>query len=378
MRKFDPENILIVALFVIVLEFIGGLLGLFTCSVLLDSCWHLIYFNGTLIKTNKHALVWQASYHVLDTIANVNESGSLKDFSFVFLVILYILAILCALHILFAVALLVGITRKQVWLLQIWLAFKATAIVLTTIVLSILLNHSVRITVIVAYILFLVFNVGFLLTVTTLMRSFVGIVQRRGSAMKNISLEDATASNGIIQRFVSLLEEKGLSTQGLYRVPGNKTEVVTLFQKLDKNPKIDIASLNLDIYVLATAFKQLISIMLYPPMISPEILVDIEQIVQIPESGNRYQQMKAFLSLLPPPNFTALQILFTHLAKVAAQSQVNSMGSANLAICWWPTLFPVNLTEMTAFQKMEPLFKDLVQTMIDQNQFFFGGEERMI
>ena len=47
------------------------------------------------------------------------------------------------------------------------------------------------------------------------------------------------------------------------------------------------------------------------------------------------------------------------------------MDSKNLAICWWPTLLPFEFTDMLMFERMRSHLEELVQCMIDQNQFIF-------
>lgn len=61
--------------------------------------------------------------------------------------------------------------------------------------------------------------------------------------------------------------------------------------------------------------------------------------------------------------------------RVAENSKLNSMDSKNLAICWWPTLLPIEFSDMGRFEQMRPYLEDIVQTMIDQYPFLFCGKE---
>lgn len=54
------------------------------------------------------------------------------------------------------------------------------------------------------------------------------------------------------------------------------------------------------------------------------------------------------------------------------------MDSKNLAICWWPTLLPLEFSDMMMFERMRPHLEDSVQTMIDQFRFLFCGEEEVV
>lgn len=64
--------------------------------------------------------------------------------------------------------------------------------------------------------------------------------------------------------------------------------------------------------------------------------------------------------------------------RVAENSKLNSMDSKNLAICWWPTLLPVQFSDMGRFEMTRPYLEDIVQTMIDQHPFLFRGQEAFV
>lgn len=58
--------------------------------------------------------------------------------------------------------------------------------------------------------------------------------------------------------------------------------------------------------------------------------------------------------------------------RVAENHRLNSMDSKNLAICWWPTLLPLNFTDMLMFEQMRPHLEATVQTMIDKFFYIFN------
>lgn len=69
---------------------------------------------------------------------------------------------------------------------------------------------------------------------------------------------------------------------------------------------------------------------------------------------------------------------FLNSSRVSENSKLNSMDSKNLAICWWPTLLPIEFTDMLRFESMRPYLEDIVQTMIDQYPFLFCGQEAFV
>jgi len=54
------------------------------------------------------------------------------------------------------------------------------------------------------------------------------------------------------------------------------------------------------------------------------------------------------------------------------------MDSKNLAICWWPTLLPIEFNDMGQFEQLRPHMEDTVQTMIDQYPFLFCGKDAFV
>lgn len=64
--------------------------------------------------------------------------------------------------------------------------------------------------------------------------------------------------------------------------------------------------------------------------------------------------------------------------RIADNSKLNSMDSKNLAICWWPTLLPVQFSDMARFEATRPYLEDILQTMIDQFPFLFCGQEAAV
>lgn len=77
----------------------------------------------------------------------------------------------------------------------------------------------------------------------------------------------------------------------------------------------------------------------------------------------------------------SINVLFTNLSlsyRVSENAKLNSMDSKNLAICWWPTLIPIEFTDMGHFEQLRPYLEDIVQTMIDQFPFLFCGKDAFV
>ncbi|XP_063220269.1 rho GTPase-activating protein 190 isoform X2 [Bacillus rossius redtenbacheri] len=212
-------------------------------------------------------------------------------------------------------------------------------------------------------------------------------------------LQDFVQSTGnsiplLLEKCVRFIEEEGLDSEGIYRVPGNRAHVDLLFHKFEEDPNIDIRKLDIPVNAVATALKDFFSKRL-PPLLTQDLMAEIEDISGARRSNKqvsssylslevntdrscRLLALRALLEKLPRVNFEVLKFVFQHFVKVSENCKLNSMDSKNLAICWWPTLLPIEFNDMGRFEQMRPHLEDLVQTMIDQYPFLFCGKEAFV
>ncbi|CAH2099094.1 unnamed protein product [Euphydryas editha] len=191
-----------------------------------------------------------------------------------------------------------------------------------------------------------------------------------------------------VEKCVEFIEREGLASEGLYRVPGNRAHVDMLFSKFYEDPNIDLDSLDIPVNAVATALKDFFSKKL-PPLLDEASMAQLEDIaamrgciaggVELKDRSWRLLALRALLAAaLTPPARATLDYLLHHFARVADNSKLNSMDSKNLAICWWPTLLPVQFSDMGRFEMTRPYLEDIVQTMIDQHPFLFRGQEAFV
>ncbi|XP_076751830.1 rho GTPase-activating protein 190 isoform X3 [Xylocopa sonorina] len=194
-----------------------------------------------------------------------------------------------------------------------------------------------------------------------------------------------------LEKCVQFIEDEGLDSEGIYRVPGNRAHVELLFQKFEEDGNVDIHSLDIPVNAVATALKDFFSKRL-PPLIDKERMSELEDIsgargiskpmsatcMNMEDRSCRLLALRLMLKKLNPVNFDVLKFIFHHFVKVAENCKLNSMDSKNLAICWWPTLLPIEFNDLGRFEAMRPYLEDVVQTMIDQYPFLFCGEEAIV
>ncbi|XP_023223688.1 rho GTPase-activating protein 190-like isoform X6 [Centruroides sculpturatus] len=183
-----------------------------------------------------------------------------------------------------------------------------------------------------------------------------------------------------VEKCIKFIEEEGLDSEGIYRVPGNRAHVELLFQKFEEDPQISIRDLDIPVNAVATALKDFCKRL--PPLIPSQLMDELTDIsgisYRIQDRSCRLFALRDLLKKLPSVNFEIIKFIFQHFVKVAENCRLNSMDSKNLAICWWPTLLPLEFTDMDVFERMRPHLEDSIQTMIDQFRFLFCGEEEVV
>ncbi|XP_071043983.1 rho GTPase-activating protein 190 isoform X33 [Parasteatoda tepidariorum] len=211
-----------------------------------------------------------------------------------------------------------------------------------------------------------------------------GTINQQVQGIEDFMQSEDNPTPLFVEKCIKFIEEEGLDSEGIYRVPGNRAHVDLLFQKFDEDPSVSIRELDIPVNAVATALKDFFSKRL-PPLIPPCLMNELTEISGASYSSSGIQDkscrlftLRDLLKKLPSCNFEVLKFVFQHFVKVADNCRLNSMDSKNLAICWWPTLLPLEFSDMMMFERMRPHLEDSVQTMIDQFRFLFCGEEEVV
>lgn len=205
-----------------------------------------------------------------------------------------------------------------------------------------------------------------------------------------------------VQKSIEFIEAEGLDAEGIYRVPGNRAHVDLLFQKFDEglcfvpflfyilgkyhlhslsfysfllptDASVNIHELDIPVNAVATALKDFVSKRL-PPIIPVTEMDQLTDVATFHDHNERLVALRDLVQSLPPVNFQVLKFIFRHFVRISENSRINSMDSKNLAICWWPTLLPLEFNDMLMFERMRPHLEQSIQTMIDQYSIFFEDE----
>ncbi|CAG9817323.1 unnamed protein product, partial [Phaedon cochleariae] len=194
-----------------------------------------------------------------------------------------------------------------------------------------------------------------------------------------------SASNPYLPRFVEvcteIIDERGLQTIGIYRVPGNNASITALTEEVNKNYEdvpLEDPRWN-DLHVVGSLLKSyfrkmpdsLITVHLYPSFIKAD---------KIENPKERMEQLRRLVRGLPKHNYHTLKHIILHLKRVSDNCQVNKMEAKNLAIVFGPTIVrPEGETMESMVSHMTNQCK-IVETLVTHADWFFpenGNEENL-
>ncbi|CAL8084529.1 unnamed protein product [Calicophoron daubneyi] len=136
---------------------------------------------------------------------------------------------------------------------------------------------------------------------------------------------------------MTVIEEQGLMSSGLYRISGVKSKISALVRQALTPPGISKASLmDYDIHLLTGAVKHFVR-HLEEPLTTYSLHDDFLAAVKR-DPAERVEEVSRLIKQLPEERRKVLGLLITHLAKVAAYSRVNNMTVSNLSIVFAPSL----------------------------------------
>ncbi|XP_015923916.1 rho GTPase-activating protein 26 [Parasteatoda tepidariorum] len=170
-----------------------------------------------------------------------------------------------------------------------------------------------------------------------------------------------------VQWCINFIESKGLQDQGLYRLVGVNSKVLKLTQLALENKGNNLISVDdeeCELKTVTSALKNFFRNL-------PEPLLTFRlhgAFIAAAKQENRILRINNIHSLvhsLPKPNFKMLELLTSHLCKIAKLSHKNLMTISNLGICFGPTL--LRPEEETVAAIMEIKFGNVVVEILIEN-----------
>uniref|UniRef100_S4R8R0 Rho GTPase activating protein 21b n=1 Tax=Petromyzon marinus TaxID=7757 RepID=S4R8R0_PETMA len=199
-------------------------------------------------------------------------------------------------------------------------------------------------------------------------------------AMFGVRLEDCPP--GLHNKFLPLIvevccglvEERGLESTGIYRVPGNNAAVCSLQEELNRGvTEIDTnddkwRDLNVISSLLKSFFRKLPE-----PLFTDEKYYEFIDANRMENGVERLKALKKLIHELPEHHFHTLKFLSMHLKTIAENSPKNKMEPRNLAIVFGPTLVRTSEDNTDMVTHMPDQYK-IVETLIQHYDWFFTDD----
>ncbi|KAF9971833.1 hypothetical protein BGZ73_005126 [Actinomortierella ambigua] len=174
----------------------------------------------------------------------------------------------------------------------------------------------------------------------------------------------------VVELCVTAIEQRGLSTAGIYRVSGHMGSIQNL--KRAFNDGLDVEKMVAkegDINTIAALLK-LYFRELKEPLMMFELYPHFIAAADISEYNEKLYFIKELVHSLPEPNFSTLKYLMMHLGRVQDHYQYTKMDSANLAICFAPNLLRQEVDDLTSIINTGKQ-SSIVDTLIEQREWIF-------
>ncbi|KAI4890567.1 hypothetical protein NFI96_019401, partial [Prochilodus magdalenae] len=143
----------------------------------------------------------------------------------------------------------------------------------------------------------------------------------------------------IMQRLISHIENEGLQTEGLLRVPGASTRVKAVCQELELKFYDGMFSWeSLKQHDAASLLKLFIRELPHP-LLTVEYFSAFISVLKFPSKKQQLQALNLLVLLLPEPSRDTLKALLEFLQRVIDHKEQNKMTLNNVAVVMAPSIF---------------------------------------
>ncbi|KAI8803271.1 hypothetical protein BJ742DRAFT_829960 [Cladochytrium replicatum] len=178
----------------------------------------------------------------------------------------------------------------------------------------------------------------------------------------------------VMELCIAEVEKRGIESQGIYRLSGNKSTVEKFRTMFNQQDAVDFST-EPDINVCAALLKLYLR-ELHNPLIPFDHYDRFIEVARVEDRDERLLRLRDTIYMLPEPNFRALETLLRHLQRVAEYSHINKMEPANLAIVFGPSLLRTSEDGQGEAQVMMNMLNmshhnSLVEAMIEYTSWIF-------
>ncbi|KAL1770325.1 rho GTPase-activating protein 18 [Sigmodon hispidus] len=157
----------------------------------------------------------------------------------------------------------------------------------------------------------------------------------------------------IFQNLISRIEEGGLETEGLLRIPGAAMRIKNLCQELEA--KFYDGTFNWESVKQhdAASLLKLFLRELPQPLLSVEYLKAFQAVQNLPRKKEQLQALNLLVILLPDANRDTLKALLEFLQRVIDNKEKNKMTIVNVAMVMAPNLFMCHTLGLKSSEQRE-------------------------
>ncbi|XP_066866838.1 rho GTPase-activating protein 18 isoform X2 [Kogia breviceps] len=157
----------------------------------------------------------------------------------------------------------------------------------------------------------------------------------------------------IFQKLISRIEEGGLETEGLLRIPGAAVRIKNLCQELEA--KFYEGTFNWESVKQhdAASLLKLFIRELPQPLLSVEYLKAFQAVQNLPTKKQQLQALNLLVILLPDANRDTLKALLEFLQRVVDNKEKNKMTVMNVAMVMAPNLFMYHTLGLKSSEQRE-------------------------
>lgn len=172
----------------------------------------------------------------------------------------------------------------------------------------------------------------------------------------------------ICYKCISRLYRTNLTTEGLFRVPGNKNRMRAYEIQFDQNPDQDIKfSQGEDEHTVAGLLKLFLRELPEPP-IPHALYSSVLQLDKISDKNEKIDHLREIMHKLPEHNYFLLQCMCCLLQRITRFSHINMMKETNLAIVFGPVFaYPptsLNVSKQQFLAQHLPALSSVCELMI--------------
>ncbi|KFV18390.1 Rho GTPase-activating protein 22, partial [Tauraco erythrolophus] len=176
----------------------------------------------------------------------------------------------------------------------------------------------------------------------------------------------------LVEQCVDFIRERGLTEEGLFRMPGQANLVKDLQDSFDCGEK-PLFDSNTDVHTVASLLKLYLRELPEPviPFAKYEDFLSCGQLLSKDE-GEGTQELVKQVKNLPQANYNLLKYICKFLDEVQAHSSINKMSVQNLATVFGPNILRPEMEDPVTMMKGTSLVQHLMTVLISEQGRIFA------